>query len=123
MSSPRRWRSWGPLSLLSLGLLELGEFDAHKEALLSEMARRGALATAGPDAAGLDAVERLDREQPALRVSLLLVEGAFGPPLVRALSRRLSAPPNYMFLPAGGDGAVPDGLTELGGVRLLPTTP
>jgi hypothetical protein len=49
---------------------------------------------------------------------LIVVEGAFGPELIRRLSEQWTIPTNLMFTGSPGE-RFPHSLVELGGVRLV----
>lgn len=55
---------------------------------------------------------------PRIKVTLLTVEGHFGPPLVEWLSRELRVPKNRMFLTAP-DSTFKHKLDSLGGARII----
>ena len=69
--------------------------------------------------AGLKAdLEYLDRTYPEIDIEFLVIEGSFGPELVRKLSKKWKIPPNFMFIGSPGDHFL-YGLAELGGVRMI----
>ncbi|MCF8457947.1 MAG: APC family permease [Bacteroidales bacterium] len=65
-----------------------------------------------------NAVEIIDEEYPEIGVESLVVEGVFGPDLIRDLSEKWKIPINFMFIASPGDH-FPYKVEELGGVRLI----
>ena len=60
----------------------------------------------------------LNEAYPDIAIELVVIEGRFGPELVRRLSKEWQVPTNFMFIGSPGDHFV-YGLAELGGVRLI----
>jgi len=60
----------------------------------------------------------LDRTYPELEIEFLVLEGKFGPELIKDLSEKWKIPTNFMFIGSPGDHFL-YGLAELGGVRLI----
>jgi len=60
----------------------------------------------------------LDRTYPELEIEFLVLEGKFGPKLIKDLSEKWKIPTNFMFIGSPGDHFL-YGLAELGGVRLI----
>ena len=60
----------------------------------------------------------LDEAYPEIDIDFLVIEGSFGPELVRKLSKQWRIPPNFMFIGSPGDHFL-YGLAELGGVRMI----
>lgn len=65
-----------------------------------------------------NAVDVIDEEYPEIGVESLVVEGEFGPALIRELSEKWKIPINFMFIASPGDH-FPYKVEELGGVRLI----
>ncbi len=63
-------------------------------------------------------VEIIDEEYPEFGVTGEIVEGVFGPELIRKLSKEWKVPINFMFIASPGDH-FPYRVEELGGVRLI----
>ncbi len=60
----------------------------------------------------------LDEAYPSIDIDLVIIEGEFGPALIKELSAKWNIPPNFMFIGSPG-GHFMYGLAELGGVRLI----
>ena len=60
----------------------------------------------------------LDQAYPEIDIEFLVIEGNFGPELIRKLSKKWKIPPNFMFIGSPGDHFL-YGLAELGGVRMI----
>ena len=60
----------------------------------------------------------LDEAYPEIDVEFVLMEGTFGPELIRELSDKWKIPTNLMFIGSPGDHFM-YGLADLGGVRLI----
>lgn len=60
----------------------------------------------------------LDELYPELDIEFVVVEGTFGPALIRELSKKWSIPTNLMFIGSPGEH-FPHNLAEMGGVRLI----
>jgi len=60
----------------------------------------------------------LNEAYPDVRTEFVIVEGRFGPELIRELSEKWNIPANFMFIGSPGDGFM-YGLADLGGVRLI----
>jgi amino acid transporter len=60
----------------------------------------------------------LDEVYPDVEVEFVVIEGTFGPELIRQLSRKWGIPTNLMFIGSPGE-RFPHNLAELGGVRLI----
>ena len=65
-----------------------------------------------------DDLKFLDRTYPELEIEFLVLEGKFGPELIKELSEKWKIPTNFMFIGSPGDHFL-YGLAELGGVRLI----
>ncbi len=63
-------------------------------------------------------LKTIDHLYPTLRIDFLAVKGDFTPPMIDALSKRLSVPKNNMFL-GTPSGRFPHRIEALGGVRLI----
>ena len=63
-------------------------------------------------------LDLLDQAYPEIEIELQIVEGRFGPALVKRLSEEWSIPRNFMFIGSPGN-RFPYRLEELGGVRLI----
>ncbi len=63
-------------------------------------------------------VEIIDVEYPEIDVESLIVEGEFGPELIKRLSKKWNIPINFMFIASPGDH-FPYKVEDLGGVRLI----
>lgn len=63
-------------------------------------------------------IEVLDRAYPDVKIDFVKIEGAFGPTIIRKLSKEWKIPPNFMFIGSPGDH-LPYKLADLGGVRLI----
>ncbi|REK08290.1 MAG: APC family permease [Planctomycetota bacterium] len=63
-------------------------------------------------------LEFLDEAYPEIDIEFVVLEGRFGPELVRELSDKWSIPTNLMFI-GSPRGHLMYGLAELGGVRLI----
>jgi len=60
----------------------------------------------------------LDETYPEIDIEFVVLEGVFGPELIRTLAEKWEIPPNFMFIGSPG-GHLMYGLAELGGVRLI----
>ena len=60
----------------------------------------------------------IDEEYPDIVVECVIVEGKFGPEIIRELSQKWNIPINFMFIASPGD-RFPYKVEELGGVRLI----
>ena len=60
----------------------------------------------------------LNEAYPQIDIEFVVVEGTFGPKLIRQLSQEWQIPANLMFM-GSPDGRLPYDLAELGGVRLI----
>lgn len=60
----------------------------------------------------------LDEAYPDIDIEFVVLQGTFGPDLIRELSQRWNIPTNFMFIGSPGNHFV-YGLAELGGVRLI----
>ena len=60
----------------------------------------------------------LNEAYPDIDIEFVVVEGKFGPALIRKLSKEWGIPVNLMFIGSPGEGFV-YGIEELGGVRLI----
>lgn len=65
-----------------------------------------------------NAVKIIDEEYPEIGIESLVVEGEFGPELIRVLSEKWKIPINFMFIASPGDHFLYK-VEELGGVRLI----
>ena len=65
-----------------------------------------------------DDLKFLNRTYPEIEVELIILEGEFGPALLRKLSTQWKVPLNFMFIGSPGSH-FPHSLSELGGVRLI----
>ncbi len=63
-------------------------------------------------------VEIMDKEYPEIGVTGEIVEGVFGPELIKKLGKQWRIPTNFMFIASPGDH-FPYRVEELGGVRLI----
>ena len=63
-------------------------------------------------------IDLLDREYPAIKIEFILMEGIFGPELIRRLSKEWNIPFNFMFI-GSPDDRFPYQIEKLGGVRLI----
>ena len=63
-------------------------------------------------------VEIIDEEYPEIEVTGEIVEGVFGPALIKKLCKQWQIPINFMFIASPGDH-FPYRVEELGGVRLI----
>jgi len=66
----------------------------------------------------LEQIQVIDELYPQLRIDYLAVKGAFGAPLIDALSKRLGIPKNMMFIGAPTE-KFPHSIEDLGGVRVI----
>ena len=60
----------------------------------------------------------INEEYPEIDVKGLVVEGVFGPELIRDFSKEWNIPINFMFIASPGDH-FPYRVQDLGGVRLI----
>jgi amino acid transporter len=60
----------------------------------------------------------LDEVYPDVEIEYVIVEGTFGPSLIRRLSKQWDIPTNLMFIGSPGE-RFPHSLADLGGVRLI----
>jgi amino acid transporter len=60
----------------------------------------------------------LDDVYPDVEIEFVVVEGSFGPDLIRQLSKKWTIPTNLMFIGSPGE-RFPHRLADLGGVRLI----
>ncbi len=65
-----------------------------------------------------DMVQFLDEEYPEIDIECVVLEGKFGPELIKQLSEEWKIPVNFMFIASLGD-RFPYRVEELGGVRLI----
>ena len=63
-------------------------------------------------------IDFLDREYPEIDIEFKIVDGQFGPELIKELSAQWNIPINFMFIGSPGD-KFPYKIEELGGVRLI----
>ncbi len=63
-------------------------------------------------------VKIIDEEYPEIIVDGVIVEGNFGPELIKDLSKKWNVPINFMFIASPGD-RFPYRVEQLGGVRLI----
>jgi len=63
-------------------------------------------------------VEIINEEYPEIGVQAMVIEGEFGPELIKKLSHELKIPINFMFIASPGDHFLYK-VEELGGVRLI----
>ena len=63
-------------------------------------------------------VEIIDEEYPEIDVKGEILQGKFGPDLIKKLSKQWEIPINFMFIASPGDH-FPYRVEELGGVRLI----
>ncbi len=63
-------------------------------------------------------IDFLDREYPEIDIEFKVIEGEFGPELIKELSKKWNIPINFMFIGSPGD-KFPYKIEELGGVRLI----
>jgi len=63
-------------------------------------------------------IDVLDREYPEIDIEFTVVNGEFGPELIKKLSEKWNIPINFMFIGSPGD-KFPYKIEELGGVRLI----
>ncbi|BAX82538.1 APC family permease [Labilibaculum antarcticum] len=63
-------------------------------------------------------VEIINEEYPEIEVEALIIEGIFGPELIKELSAKWKVPINFMFIASPGDHFLYK-VEELGGVRLI----
>ena len=63
-------------------------------------------------------LEFLDEAYPEIDIEFVVLEGVFGPELVKRLSETWGIPPNLMFIGSPGTHFM-FGLAERGGVRLI----
>jgi amino acid transporter len=66
----------------------------------------------------LEVVEIINEEYPEIEVTGHIIEGSFGPALVKDLSKKWKIPINFMFIASPGD-RFPYRVEQLGGVRLI----
>ncbi len=63
-------------------------------------------------------IDFLDREYPEVDIEFIVVDGKFGPQLIKSLSSKWNIPINFMFIGSPSD-KFPYKIEELGGVRLI----
>ena len=63
-------------------------------------------------------IEFLDREYPGTKIDFIVLEGEFGPQLIKELSAKWKIPVNFMFIASPSD-KFPFKIEDLGGVRLI----
>jgi amino acid transporter len=63
-------------------------------------------------------LEFFDEVYPDVEIEFVVIEGTFGPDLIRQLSKKWGIPTNLMFIGSPGE-RFPHSLAELGGVRLI----
>ncbi len=66
----------------------------------------------------LEVVAIINEEYPEIEVSGHIIEGSFGPALIKDLSKKWKIPINFMFIASPGD-RFPYRVEQLGGVRLI----
>jgi len=62
--------------------------------------------------------QSINEEYPEIDVTGEIVEGVFGPELIKKLCKKWGIPVNFMFIASPGDH-FPYRVEELGGVRLI----
>ena len=60
----------------------------------------------------------LDEVYPDVEIEFVVIDGTFGPDLIRRLSKKWDIPTNLMFIGSPGE-RFPHSLADLGGVRLI----